>query len=483
MIPQLMKRLARTALLLIMAGLLLPRTANAQPVVDNSLSHAIGAPSPSSGPTAYSPFLNLPPGLYKYTYSVTGGNFLSNIFLLVNFNAWTPGGPVLLTSPSTPLLFNFYVPPSIPVCSYETIHLIFKSVGSFSITVGQFDLTVVVTENAGPKNLTFVNGVSRAYYAGTDSKIHSMTWTGNNWSYAAINPLSNWGAVQVDGQMTAFADGSRIFFKGKDNKLYNLVQSGLNWTLSQVLPGLPDVSGAVAARNNNEVVFFGSDGQIHQLLFNGTTWTNQIVLPQGGWGSAGQPDGKSINLPIGSTRIFFAGLSGALFNVNLNNGSWVLEQVAPPNLPWAYRYDGSLLAVEDYAVYYKGLDRFIHRFTKCGPSWTLDAMPVAGDSEANVIASGAALTKFPGEDRVFYKSATGRIYNLYSQYGIWYNYPLDTSMVGAAGDLVAAEGKIFYIHHDKRVHNFYWSGSTWSDDPLSTATQADTKACIAPYYY
>jgi hypothetical protein len=311
-----------------------------------------------------------------------------------------------------------------------------------------------------------------------------MTWTGGGWSYAAINPTSGWGAVQVDGQMTAFADGSRIFFKGKDAKLYNLVRSGINWTLSAVSLTIPSVSGAVVARNNDEVVFLGSDNQLHRLLFNGTQWTDHVVGPPGGWGSAGPPNGSSLSLPGGSSRIFFADWSGSLFNIDLVNGIWVLEQVTPANMPWQYSYESSLLAVEDYAVYYRGTDGFIHRFTKCGPRWTLDAMPIDGGSESNVIVSATGfLVKFPGEDRVFYKAATGRIYNLYAQYGVWYNYPLDAAMVGAAGDLVAADAKIFYIHHDKRVHNFVWSGTQWYDGPLSTASQADTKACIGPYYW
>ena len=477
------KYLSRTIpLLVVWLGLFL-QPAHAQPVVDNSLGHSVGAGSPTNSGTSYSPTLSLPPGSYNYVYSTSGGSFLGNIFLHVNFNAWTSGNPILLNSSPNVLGFNFYVPPSIPLCSSETIHIrFFKKIGLMVLTVGTFDLTVVITENGEKKNITYVNGVSKLYYVGDDYKAHSLTWT-PGWNYAAINPVSGWGTVQIDGQMAAFANGSRIFFKGKDNKLYNLVQSGTTWTLSQVLIGLPNVAGSVAARNNDEVVFYGSDGNTHQLFLSGTTWTDHIVMPTGGWGNAGGPNGRSINLPAGSTRIFFAnGLSG-LSNVYLSGGSWVLEQISPQTVPWNYLYDSDLLAVEDYAVYYVGRDNFIHRYTKCGPAWTLDAMPISAQSENNVIVHGGHLTKFSAEDRVFYKAATGRIYNLYAQYGTWYNYPLDNAMTSAAGDLFAAEGHIFYINQDKRVHNFIWNGSKWNDGPLSTSAQANTKACINPYYY
>jgi hypothetical protein len=468
--------------------------ATAQVCVDNALAHTVGVTAPVNTGVAYSyqPILTLPAGNYRYTYNTSGGIPLQNFFLILNGNAWTPYSTTSIPNSPNTVTFNFHIPTAVPLCTSMTIGIRFQrqlSFGQFS-TVGTFDLNIVVAEDGERKNLTFVNGAGKAYYAGTDYKAHVMTWNSSTsqWNYAALNVVPNWGAVQIAGQMANFADGSRIFFKGKDKKLYNLInQSGNNWTLSalsQNVAGLPNVTGNVGTRNNNEVIFYGADNKIHQLLLNGSTWSDQIVAPAAGWpSSVVLLDGESICLAPASTNIFFShGRSVSQVYQNTSGGPWVFESIGSLNIPWPYHYDSDLLAVDNYAVYYKGRDNFIHRYTKCGNEWRLDAIPISAVSENNVVLYRGFLTKFPGEDRVYYKAATGRIYNLYNVNGVWFNYSLVNSMTSAAGDLIAAEGKIFFINHDKRAHNSYWQNSAWSDVPLATGAPANAKGCIFPYY-
>lgn len=490
-----MKPYSTLALVIIISAVLFPPAANAQypPCVDYSLAHREGVSAPMGIITPYNPTLTLPAGSYRYTYGTTGSVPIQNFSLVStpSLTYWSPFSyTIYLPSASTTgISFKFYIPTAQPLCSAANVHIQFKRQTALAWnTTCTFDLNVVVRENGEPKNLTVVEGQSKVYYAGGDYKAYSMTWNSpiaGAWNYAALNVVGGWGAVQIEGRMASFADGSRIFFKGKDKKLYNLIQqSGNNWTLSLVMASLPDVTGGVAARNSNEVVFYGIGG-LHQLLLTGNTWTDQIIPC-----SACGPSNNSsvISLPPASNNIFFS-IGSDLVQVyqNSSGGSWIFEKINPANVPWGYIYDttqlsSDMVAAENYAVYYRGRDKRIHRYTKCGATWKLDAMPISPASETNVVVLSAFLTKFPGEDRVFYKAATGRIYNIYNVNGVWFNYPLDNAMVNAAGDLIAAENKIFYINHDKRVHGFFWGGSAWSDVPLSTTTPANVKGCINPYY-
>jgi len=494
-----LKQLAGFVVVLIVTMTWPGRQAEAQVCVDNAMAHMTFIRTPGTGTYGYYlPNITLPPGAYTYTYSVGSGMPIQNFHLILNGLSWTPGNVGVVGPPPNNLSFSLYVPVAVPLCTSVTIQIRFKrSLGlGASVTVCKFDLTVVSVEDGERRNLTFVSGASKAYYAGSDGKAYVLTWNGatNQWDYAALNVAGGWGAVRIDGQMASFVDGSRIFFKGKDQKLYSLSQAAGSWILaplSQAIANIPNVSirGNVAARNSNEVVFVGTDNKLHRLSLTGTVWADQIIVPAGGWlPGVGSPNGTSIYLSQGGTNIFFEG-SGVLAQVyQLSvNGPWVVERISGANVPFEYWYEGDLLAVDDYAVYFKGKDRLIHRYTKCGGTWRLDAMPVsaASASEQNVVLNrhgGDFLTKFPDEDRVFYKAATGRIYNIYNENGIWFNYSLDNAMVNAAGDLIAAEGKIFYINHDKRVHNLYWNGNTWADVALSPLPQADTKSCIMPYY-
>jgi hypothetical protein len=477
----------RAAVAMMMVGMLsvIPSLASATyaPCVNNALAHTTGT---SAGTPWYYPDLTLPAGhTYRYTYSTIGNLPLQNVSLALNGYYWTPLSQQFLpTSPNTLSFHAFIPPPARTLCSSSTLRINFerRQFANTWATWCNFDLKLVVVENGERRNLTYVKGISKAYYVGGDNRAHSLSWNSTTgvWDYAPVNVA--WAGVQIDGQLASFADGSRVFFKGKNDKvLYNLVQSSGGWSLMPVKAGLTLVGGDVLARNSNEVVFYGVDNQLHRLILAGGIWTDEIVTPVSSWGPAGTPDGRAFALPQGSTHIFFARV-GALANVRKVGNTWILEQISPPGVYWKHAYEGDLLAVESNAVYYRGRDNFIHRYTQSGANWIFDAMPISGSSENNVVLGTGYLTKFPGEHRVFYKARTGRIYNLYLQNGVWYNYSLSDAMTDAAGDLVAAEDKIFYINHDKRAHNFYWSANRWWDVPLSTSSQADTRACIGPYY-
>lgn len=455
--------------------------------VDGALTGQFGNISPSGWVyTDYRPFTLWLPGPYVLTYVGTGGSNTQNFTAILNGIGWSPLSTTFVNAGSNEIGFRFYHLSPTPLCSSETFHIKFHHVGLGNATDCTYDLTVVTVDSAGSRqNLTFVNGISKAYYAGSDYRVHVMTWNPaqQHWDYAPVNVAAGWGSVQVDGQLASFADGTRVFFRGKNNRLYNLVHSGTNWTLpwtlSQVLSTLPDVAGRVAARNSNEVVFVGSDKQLHRVLLVGSTWVDQIVAPQGGWGNLGAPDANSISLPSGSTDIFLAtGTVGRLYKAG---SIWNYEPISPVNV---YDSDnGDLLAREPNVVYFKAYaDKAIHRYVKNGSVWTYDPMTISAASEANVKIRNPYLTKFAGEDRIFYKASTGRIYNLYKQNGVWYNYALNSAFTSTAGDLIATEEKVFYINHDKRVHNFYWTGNSWWDVPLSSATQASTRGCIYYYY-
>jgi len=476
----------RTILFLVLSSVILSLSSVAEvraQCVNNSYSGAAYVTVQNTGGTQNANLnLNLPGGIYRYTYSTSGGSFLQNIYIVVNnFVAWNPGAFIQIIPPAT-VSFNFYSAPlSTPPCSSETIH--FKFMNSIGQLVCTYNLTVVIVEDDDGRNMTTVNGLGRVYYAGNDFKVHAMNWDQASWKwiYSAITPSSGWGTVEVAGQMASFADGSRIFFKDKTTKkLYNLLVNGNNWTLSQVMSGLPDVAGKVATRNSNEVVFYGSDGKIHQLFLNGSTWTHQIVNT-----GTGGIHRRSISLPPGSSDIFFTYTGGSIHKVyQSGGGSWTLEQVCGPTglANDGYGSNSELLAVENNAVYYDGHgDRRIHRYTKSNGVWSFDTMPISLATEANVNVTGY-LTKFPGEERVFYKSTTGKVYNIYKQGGIWHNWALNFGTPGTAGDVLAAEDKIFYINHDKWVHNFYWTGNFWWDDALSKTGPANTKSCVYSYF-
>jgi hypothetical protein len=456
-----------------------PNAARAQACIDNAASHTIGIIAVAGNFYTYNPHLSLPSGTYRFICDTTAGLPIQNVYLSVDGNGWNQGQAIPInTSPNT-LVFGFNVPVVKPVCSSAIIS--FKLQQRVGVwwhwsTVCRFDLKVVVAEPGEPKNMTFVNGISKAYYVGSDSKAHVMTWNTNRWDYAAVNVTAGWGSVEMDGHMASFSDGSRIFFRSKNKKLFNLVPAGSSWALSLVGTTLPDVQGDIVARNNNEVAFVGSDKQLHQLIFSGTSWSDQIVVPTGGWGVTGVPEADKLALPLNSTDIFFS-RNGSLGRVYKVGGSWSFEKISPFGT-----CDSAVLAVEDNAVYYKGLDYFIHRYVKVAGAWSYDAMVVSPASQNNVIVRAGYFSKFPGEDRIFYKAANGKVYNIYRQGSAWVNYVLDDGMDTAAGDLIAAEGKIFYINHEKRVHNFYWNGSKWVDVRLSESSQADTKGCILSYY-
>jgi hypothetical protein len=423
--------------------------------------------------------MSLASGVYRYTYTTSGGTFLQNIFISLNFNTWPPGAFTQVIQPSTVSFFFYAASPLTPLCSSETIH--FKFWNMLGQLVCTYDLNVVIVDNDDGKNITTVNGLSKVYYAGNDFKAHSMSWNPGTWrwDYSAINPTSGWGTVQIAGQMASFADGSRIFFKGKDGKLYNLIANGNIWTLSPVMNGLPNVAGKVAARNSNEVVFYDSNNKIHRLLLNGGTWTAQVVNT-----GTGGIYGRSISLPPGSSDIFFAYSNGSIHKVYPSGGSWALEQVCAATGLWKPGYGNisELLVAENNAVYYNGHgDARIHRYTKSGGVWSYDAMSISTATEPNVRVTGY-LAKFIGEDRVFYKSTTGKVYNVYKQGGVWHNWALNFGTSGTAGDVLAAEDKIFYINHDKRVHNFYWTGNFWWDDALSHLSPANTNSCVYSYF-
>ena len=451
--------------------------------VDNALAESVGISAPVNGFTKYVPLTGLTGSSFRFIYTKSGPLNVQNFYAGLNGNNWLPLAPATMLASGNEMNFVFYLPTPAPLCTSATVNLQFQqNVGIFWQPVCTFALTIVNTESGARQNLTFVDGISKAYYGGTDNKAHVLTWNSalHQWDYAPLTVIGGWGTVQMDGRMASFADGSRVFFKSKNNRLYNLIQTGPNWTLSQVLPTLPDVTGKVTARNSNEVVFVGNDKQLHRVLLTSGTWTDQIVTPTGGWGSSGVPDGESINLPAGSTDIFFAIGTGALGRIYQVNNAWVFEQISPPNV---YDSDRSeLLVRETNTAYYKGTDGFIHRYKKSGITWFYEPMSISSASETNISIRTAYLAKFTGEDRIFYKSATGRIYNLYKQNGVWYNYALNSAVTTTGGDLIATEGKIFYINHDQRVHNFYWTGNFWWDVPLSSANQVSSRGCIHPYY-
>lgn len=469
----------------------LATTSGAQ-CIDNSMGFAswVGAGAAGQTQAPYHPKLSLFNSWHRYYYVIVSGPPLQPFGLSVDGVSWTSGLPNQFGS-THDLAFDFGTSPQ-PVCTATRVHVdIQRQVGWGAwIPECPFDLTIVSTENGEPRNLTFVNGISKAYYAGSDYKAHVMTWNGSlsRWDYAALNVLApGWGSVQIDGRMASFANGSRLIFRGKDQKLYNLIQSGSNWTLSQVMASLPLVGGNVVARNNNEVVFVGGT-QLHQLSLVAGVWFDSIVVPGGGWGTLGGALGDSVALPPSSSDIFFANGAGRLVRLYKTSSSspWSVEIISPTSAyGTSIDYLSDLVAVENNAVYYRGRDRAIHRYTKNGSTWVFDPMTISNSSSSEskvVVQDNGYVTKFPGEDRVFYKGANGRIYNAYLQNGVWYNYSLSESVTDVAGDLIAAEGKIFYISHDKRIHNFHWSGNRWWDGPLSGLPQADTKGCTSAYY-
>lgn len=497
-----MKTLLMKALFPLALLVALPLESARAQCVDNTHGFSSAATGVTNSGVFYAPTLTLPPGTYRYTYNTAGGIPIQNLESSLNATYWHPFLPIQVNNPTNNIQFSFKIPTPVPLCASSTIHVKYQRAGgggfnSSWYTVCTFDLNVTIIES-GPsenkKNLTFVKGISKAFYAGSDFKAHSLTWNpvSQKWDYAALNVIApGWGTVQIDGQMASFDDGSRIFFRGKNKRLYNLIRLGgtnsNNWALAEVSAALPNVDGNVATRNNNEVVFKGTDNKLRRLTFTGGTFfINEIVVPVGGWGSLGTPLGDSINLPPATTNIFFAFGAGMLAHVYKVGNDWILEKISPPsayNTPTAYYGYSELLAVENSVVYYKGVDRALHRYVKIGNNWNFDAMPISAASQNNVVIQhNGYLTKFPGEDRVFYKGASGSIYNIYKQNGVWYNYALNDGVTSTAGDLIAAEGKIFYINHDKRVHNFYWTGTKWWDVPLSQATPANTVGCLSLYY-
>lgn len=416
--------------------------------------------------------LNLTPGTYRYYYVVSGAPVLDNLWLSVEYVSWQPMNQLYIPQTTSDLRFNLsnYVGQSALCASEDVAIIIERKVGQFWYYECQYTFTVKIVEDSRC-NLFVNEAYGTLYYKGDDNLMYREWWANSTWNQAAITPTGGWGAVRVAGNITSFTDNSRVFFKGTDNQLYQLINNAGTWTLSVVSCCLSPTSN-VCARGTQEVVICSNTGALYYLVYSGA-WSNTAIVPTGGWGSVAVKPSTFMMVP-GTTDIFFATSAGKIYNLTRSHTTWTLTLVGTPTSGMGCLSD--ITATENNAVYFRGFDERIHRFTKSGSTWTFDAM---NSSDPNIVADGF-ITKIPNEERVFYKSQAGQIVNLYKSGGLWYNYPLDYYFTGAAGDLsITSWGQLFYINKDKLIHNFVYSNG-WFDGAL-VSSPANVFGCSSQY--
>lgn len=305
------------------------------------------------------------------------------------------------------------------------------------------------------------------FYVGNDQHLHSQKWNAG-WSYSPIAPANGgWGAVAAEGWVVASPSAGNVFFKSTGKMLYNIYKQGNSWFLDALSYSVNNVKGFIRLKGNR-VYYVGVDCLVYYFEWNGSAWVHNVISPLTGWTNKlvkGAMDVSQVN-----DELFYRSQNGEVYRLYQNGGGqWDHELVLASGCA-----SNILVDTQTNDVYFKATDSKVHRLRKLGVGvWQHTALSAVN---VNYQAQGY-LTKFPGEDRVFYIGADTLVHNVYLSGGSWYDFPLSYYVSPAVSDALAGEGKLFYFHGDNRIHNFYWAGTLWWDGPLVTSP-ANVRGCV-----
>lgn len=406
-------------------------------------------------------------GYYFYTLGTPGTTLANNFRLLFGSSAvYVAPNTLFSFTGATPLSFSFDLPSNAALCASQTWPIYFYDfLGNF---ICGYNYTINCKDDS-KNNLVVI--ASGTYYAGDDYKIHELQWNGSNWVYQAITPYGGWGSVEVAGWLAADYNSDQIFFRGRDSKLYNIYKSGGVWYLGPLSATINNVKSDIELRNDG-VYYVGTDNYIHRMYWNGSGWMHEAITPLNGW--QGITATGSIALSHTGSNIFFRSANNKICNLIGSTGNWYLYQIY--SSPASADCGGEIICDDATGIYYKGTDSHVHNMY-WSSGWIYDAMsPVSGSATVS-----SSLTKFPGENRVFFKGTDGRGYNIYKNgSGQWVIDWLNTYMTSVAGDLVAADTKIYFAGTDKLIYNYYWNTSSWYWGALVNSP-SNAKGCSRLY--
>lgn len=304
------------------------------------------------------------------------------------------------------------------------------------------------------------------FYVGNDQRLHTQKWN-PGWTYSPITPANGgWGAVAAEGWVAAAPGASNVFFKSTSNMLYNVYKQGNSWFLHPLSYSVNNVKSFIRLKGGR-VYYVGADCLIYYFDWNGSAWVHNVISPVGGWANKlvkGAMDVSRLN-----DELFYRSENGEVYRLFQNGGGqWDHELLLASGCA-----SNIVVDPQTNAVYFKGTDSKVHLLRKAG-GWQHQVLNAVN---VNYQAMGY-LTKFPGEDRIFYIGADNLAHNVYLSGSSWHDYPLSYYVIPVFGNALAAEGKIFYFHGDGRVRNFYWIGTQWWDDAL-VASPANVQGCVA----
>lgn len=374
--------------------------------------------------------------------------------------------------PSTPQAMTVYFdltkfsPSPLSWNCYQTIRvdLSFKvpwSGGSVDLGMLTFYLNVV----SGDSKYSMDVKNSEAFYVGNDYRLHSQKWNGLAWVYSPITPVNGgWTITLAGAWVTASPSGDHVFFSG-GGKVYNIFKSGGLWYMGPLSTSGPMVKGYIRLKGSR-VYYVGNDSKIHYYDWNGNAWVYNAINPLNGW-TSGLVNG-AMNVSQVNDELFYRSGQGALYRLYQNSGGqWSYQILLASGCAGDITVDP-----QTNDVYFKGTDSKVHRLAEVSSIWQHEVLN-AVNSDYQVQGH---LTKFAGEDRIFYIGTDGLMHNIYLNGPSWSDFPLSYSVNQVTSNSLAAEGHVFYLHGDDRIHGFRWGSTSWLEGPLVT-TPANAKRC------
>lgn len=237
------------------------------------------------------PYSDDPAYRYKYTFKTT--NIQSGTYYVgVELTRWSLGCQTDMTT----------------AASYNT--------NSFSITCGYEDAGQWTAGLANPNapancagNILMSSNSTQIFYRGTDSKIHSIWYSGGAQYSVLNNNVSN-----VAGDLALSPNNQTIYYRGTDGKLNYLQNSSGVWNWGVLSNSITNVAGDIVVSPNGQSVYYrGTDGKLNFFWYNNNQW-NWGVLSNSVTNVAGdicvKPNGNDIYYRGTDSKLYLFYYSG-----------------------------------------------------------------------------------------------------------------------------------------------------------------------------